>query len=224
MDEPTRREETARVSEVLPDESLGSNILIVGPTLSEKETIALDLLAESWTSDCRPFVITATDTASQFRSRFDGFTPPNRRTEDVYVIDCLDSGRGEEAPETPTCTLSTPADLTGIGICLSKGYDEFGRPEGRFVLVDNLSTLLVYSDVDRIFRFLSTINNRVTELGDVTVQLMDDDAVDTADRNKLLQLFSSVIEVREEGGQTLFRVRGDTETTWDEYPSRGGAR
>ena len=63
MDEPKRREETARVRDVLPDESLGSNILIVGPTLSGKETIAFDLLAESWTSDCRPFVVTATDTA-----------------------------------------------------------------------------------------------------------------------------------------------------------------
>jgi RecJ-like exonuclease len=82
----------------------------------------------------------------------------------------------------------------------------------------------VYSDVSRIFRFVSTINNRVTELGDITVQTLDTDAIDTVSKNKLLQLFSTVIQVREDDGKTLFRVRGETETTWAEYPSRGETR
>lgn len=206
---------------MLPDETLKSNILISGPTFSGKDSIALDLLSESWASERRPFVITATDTADQFRSRFDALSPPNKRAEAVYVIDCTESGQTERASDTPTCTSATPADLTGVGVCLSKGYDEFGAPGGRVVLLDNLSTLLVYSDVDRIFRFISTINSRVTELGDITVQLLDTDAIDSVNKNKLLQLFGTVIQVKKDGGRTLFRVRGATETTWAEYPPQG---
>lgn len=224
MNQLATRKEGAQVSEILPDDALRSNILIIGPTLSEKDTIAFDLLAESWTSGCRPFVITATDTADQFRSRFDAFSPPKRRVEELYVIDCAESGQAEDTPEQLTCTSATPADLTGVGICLSKGYDEFGASGGRVVLLDNLSTFLVYSDVERIFRFISTINNHVTDHGDITVQLLDTDAVDTADKNKLFQVFSTIIEVKDDDGTTLFRVRGETETTWTEYPSRGGAR
>lgn len=218
MNEPTTRREWPRVSDLLPDKTLESNILISGPTLSEKDTIAFDLLAESWSSGRPPFVITATDTADQFRSRFDSLSPPNRHVEDLYVIDCTESAQDADATEKTTCLSATPADLTGVGICLSKGYNEFGEAGGRVILLDNLSTLLVYSDVNRIFRFISTINNRVTELGDITVQLLDTDAIDTVNKNKLLQLFSTVIQVREDEGKTLYRVRGETETTWAEYP------
>ncbi|WP_136715929.1 DUF7504 family protein [Halorientalis salina] len=224
MKKLTAQRDGARVSEILPDETLKSNILISGPTRSEKDTIAFDLLAESWASERPPFVITAMDTADQFRSRFNAFSPPNRRVEDLYVIDCTESGQNEDATGTPTCTSATPADLTGVGICLSKGYDEFGTTGGRVILLDNLSTFLVYSDVDRIFRFITAINNRVTEFGDITVQLLDTDAIDTMDKNRLTQLFSTVIEVREDEGKTLFRVQGGTETTWAEYPSQGETR
>lgn len=218
---PTSRRERADISEILPEETLKSNILIVGPTLSEKDTIAFDLLAESWAAGHPPFVITATDAAEQFRTRFDSFCPTDRRVEDLYVMDCTETSQDEATTETPTCMVSTPADLTGVAICLSKGYDTFGSPGGRVTLLDNLSTFLVYSDVDRIFRFISAINNRVTNLGDITVQLLDTDAIDTVNKNKLLQLFSTVIEVREEGGKTQFRVRGETQTSWAEYPSQG---
>lgn len=216
--------ETARVSEILPEERSGLNVLVFGPTLGGKDLVAFDLLADTWSARRPPFVITATDTADQFRSRFGAFTPPERRVEDVYVIDCTEAGREENTTEPPTCTSATPADLTGIGICLSKGYDHYGTPGGRVVLLDNLSTLLVYSDVDRIFRFVSSINNRVTELGDTTVQLLDTDAIDTADRKTLLQVFSTLVEVREETGDTLFRVRGEAETDWYKRPARGETR
>ena len=221
MNESRMRGAGTRVSELLPDETLKSNILISGPTLSGKDAIALDLLAESWASGRPPFVITATDTAAQFRSRFDGVCTPNRRVEEFYVIDCTESGQDEHATETPTCTSATPADLTGVGICLSKGYKQFGAPGGRVILLDNLSTLLVYSDVDRIFRFISTINSRVTDAGDITVQLLDTDAIDRESKNKLLQLFETVIEVKQDGGTTLFRVRGPTKTSWTEFPPQG---
>lgn len=217
------RGERARVSEILPEGTLNSNILISGPTLADKDTIAFDLLTESWASERPPFVITATDTADQFRSRFSAVSPPNRRVGDMYVIDCAESWQDGDSTEMPTCTSSTPADLTGVGICLSKGYDQVEASGGRVILLDNLSTFLVYSDVDRTSRFVSAINNRVTEFGDITVQLLDIDTIDDTVKNQLFHLFPTVIEVRQKEGKTLLKVRGDTDTSWTEYPSTGEA-
>ena len=115
------------------------------------------------------------------------------------------------------CSVASPADLTGVGICLSKGYDRHGTGGDRRVLIDNLSTLLIYSDVGRIYRFLSVINSRIAEVGDATVQLLDVDAVSSEDKNKLFQLFSTVVQVQTEAGTMLFRIRGDTNTEWYEY-------
>lgn len=58
MQKPSRRKAGSRITAVLPEEVLDSNILITGPTLSEKDTIAFDLLADRWVSSHPPFVIT----------------------------------------------------------------------------------------------------------------------------------------------------------------------
>jgi len=207
--------ETATLADVLPSPQRRSDVLVIGPTLSDKDEIAFDLLAERWQDgDTNPFVVTASDSARALRSRFQGFVPRGRSAADLYVIDCSES---PDAESQSTCSVGSPADLTGVGICLSKGYDHYGTRGNRRVLIDNLSTLLIYWDVGRIYRFISAINSRIAEVGDATVQLLDTDAISSEDRSKLFQLFSTIVQVRMEAGKMLFRLRGDTTTEWYEY-------
>lgn len=212
--EATKRE---TVTAALPSDTRGSEILVIGPTLSDKDHIAFDILVDSWETEADPFVVTATDPAPQFRSRFESYIPPDRRVQDVYVIDCTETPQGERPGRQSGCSVSSPVDLTGVSVCLSKGYERYGNTGRRRVLIDNLSTLLIYSDIDRIYRFLSVINSRTSELGDATIQLLDTDAIDTEDRNTLFQLFSIIIEVRTDHDTSMFRVHGDTETRWTEW-------
>lgn len=216
------RTEAACVTDVLPADA--TDVLVIGPTLSDKDLIAFELLADPWGTDANPFVITATDSEVEFRSRFAPFVPAERRIEDVYVIDSTDGARARGGTPNSTCSVGTPADLTGIGVCLSKGYDQFGGGGGRRILLDNLATLLIYSDLDRVYRFLSTITGRVAELGDTTVQLLDDDALDAEEKHTLFGLFSTVVEVRTDADATMFRVRGETQTDWYEYQAPEGRR
>ena len=209
--------EKQTVAEVLPTDAGGSDVLVIGPTLSDKDQIAFDVLADSWETGRAPFVITATDTDAQFRDRFAPFVPAGHPAEELYVIDCT-----EQTPDSQSsCSVNSPVDLTGIAICLSKGYDQYGGG-GRRILLDTISTLLIYSSMDRVYRFLSKLNSRASELGDSTVQLLDSDAIDTEDRNTLFQLFPTVIEVRDEADRTLFRVHGDSETSWYEFQRQQG--
>ena len=206
--------ETATIADALSSTERRSDVLIIGPTLSNKDEIAFDLLAESWNEETAPFAVTAADSEQILRSRFREFVPRGRSAAEFYVIDCSESS---DAESESACSVASPADLTGVGICLSKGYDRHGTDGDRRVLIDNLSTLLIYSDVGRIYRFLSVINSRIAEVGDATVQLLDVDAVSSEDKNKLFQLFSTVVQVQTEAGTMLFRIRGDTNTEWYEY-------
>ena len=206
--------ETATIADALSSTERRSDVLIIGPTLSNKDEIAFDLLAESWNEETAPFAVTAADSEQTLRSRFGEFVPRGRSATEFYVIDCSESS---DAESESACSVASPADLTGVGICLSKGYDRHGTGGDRCVLIDNLSTLLIYSDVGRIYRFLSVINSRIAEVGDATVQLLDVDAVSSEDKNKLFQLFSTVVQVQTEAGTMLFRLRGDTNTEWYEY-------
>lgn len=217
-------EEKATVADGIPREALESDVLVVGPTLSDKDHIAFDMLAASWEDGPSPFVVTATDPAPEFRARFEPFVPAGRDIEEAYVIDCTEAAQPDGGAERGNCSVASPVDLTGISVCLSKGYDAAGTPGSRRVLVDNLSTLLIYSDIERVYRFTSTVTSHVSELGDATVQLLDTDAIDAENKNRLFQLFPTVIEVRPEAGATLFRAHGTAQTGWYEYQPREGRR
>lgn len=207
---------TATTADIVPPREYHSDILIIGPTLSDKDKIAFDLLAESWKENANPFVVTATEPERTLRSRVQEFVPPGRSAADLYVIDCSESTSSESQS---TCSVASPADLTGVGICLAKGYEKYGTSGKRRILIDNLSTLMIYSEIGRLYRFVSTINSRSAQVGDMTVQLLDADTIKSEDKTKLYQLFSTVIQVRMESGKMLFRVRGETNTEWYEYRS-----
>lgn len=222
-DEASTSYDTATVGDVRAPADLGATVLVTGPTLSNKDAVAFDLFGDGWT-DARPFAITATDPAAAFRDRLRPYVPAGRRAEDVYVIDCLEVSNSTDSDDPHTHGVGTPADLTGIGIALSKGYERYGTGQRR-VLLDNLATLLVYSDIDRVYRFVDVVTSRLTDLGNTSVHLLDGDTVEGTDRNKLIQLFSAVIEVRSEGDTTLFRVRDGTGASeWYEHTFRGEGR
>lgn len=222
--DPADPAERATVADGIPADARESDVLVVGPTLSDKDHVAFDVLAESWEGGPAPFVVTATEPAPQFRTRFEPSVPAGRHVEEVYVVDCTEAGQPDEEADQGGCSVASPVDLTGVSVCLSKGYDAHGSPGGRRVLVDNLSTLLIYSDIERVYRFTSTVTGHVSEVGDATVQLLDTDAIAAEDKNRLFQLFPTVVEVRPEGDATLFRVRGTAQTGWYEYQPRRDRR
>jgi len=216
--------EVAGIEAVLPPGTPTDNLLVMGPALSGKNRIACDLLGDAFAEDAQPIAVTATDTASQFRTRFEPYVSADHHVEDVLVIDALADASDPSARADRTLTVGTPADLTGIGVQLSKALERLppARREGACVLVDSLSTLLIYSDIKRLFRFVNAINRRLNEAGCRTVHVLDSDAVDSQHRQQLLQLFSTAVDVKEEAGQTKCRVRGERTTEWHEFaaPSR----
>ncbi len=96
------------------------------------------------------------------------------------------------------------------------------RRAGTRVLVDNLATSLVYTVIEPLYRFLHALLGRVTD-GGAVVATLDTDGTDDADRQALVGLFETVVEVRRAENGTEFRVvrREGVPNTWVRHTSRG---
>jgi hypothetical protein len=223
-DDEARTADPARVVDVLPSAAPRSDVLVLGPTLSDKDRLAFDLVIAAWQDGGVPFVVSATEAAREFRSRFDGVLPAELSAAAAYVIDCTEATTADDTTDDLTCRAASPADLTGVSICLSKALERFEPTDGRRILLDNIATLLIYSEFDRVYQFISAINRRADDANLGTVHLLDTDAIEATDRRKLFQLFPTVVQVRQNGERPLFRVRGRSESPWYEYRPMGGDR
>jgi hypothetical protein len=200
----------------LPSVTPGSNVLIRGPSLSGKRALAVELLSALPAGE-RPVALSTTSDATGFRERLAaiGHTDVADR---CYVIDAM---RSQVNGGSFACTdggghpltsyVTSPGDLTGVGMSMSRALQEAiadgDRPR---LLVDNLSTLLQYNSLERLYRFLHVLNGRSTTVGGVTVQVIHDDAHPERDVATLGHLFENVMDVVPGDGRTDVRVRDGT--------------
>lgn len=122
----------------------GTNLLLVGPALTGKRSLALDILAEGTRSGEGAVIVTTKDGADRilndFGKRLDYEGKP------VAVVDCVtkQQGVGEVRDDDRIRYTSSPVDMTGIGIKLSEILQEYyqdrGLPENRIMLQAALGT------------------------------------------------------------------------------------
>lgn len=189
----------------------GTNLLVSGPPMTGKQEYAVDILADGVLAGDGAIVVTTKDTAKQVREEY------ALRTDDedplVGVVDCVTRQQGN-----PTLTdhdlvryASSPVDLTGIGIELSEllrdFYEERGVTRNR-VLLHSLSTLLMYSNLQTVFRFLHVFTGRVQSADALGLFVIDDTGHDDQTMSTLKQLFDGALEVREDGDVREARLVG----------------
>ena len=187
--------------------SPGTNILVTGPALTGKRRLALEVLAAGAAAGEGSVVITTRDGADRVRSEFRSLlSEPEAAT--LGVVDCVSRQQGGSPTDSETVRYAaSPTDLTGIGIAFSElvetFYTEHDLRRNR-VLLDSVSTLLTYADLQTVFRFLHVLTNRVADADALGVHVVDSTAHDAEAMNTLKQLFDGVVEVTEaEDGLTV---------------------
>ena len=204
------------LADVLPDVELdpGTNVLVAGPPLTGKRRIAFDILASGANRGDGSIVVTTKDSADKviegFGDRVDDGVEP-----DIGVVDCVTKQRGigtiDDDPRIKYA--SSPVDMTGIGIKLSEFLQEFYEARGltqNRVLLHSVSTLLMYSDLQTVFRFLHVFTGRIQSADALGVYVIDSTAHDDQTMNTLKQLFDGVIELEEsaDGEEPEIRTAG----------------
>ncbi|WP_435064806.1 RAD55 family ATPase [Halobaculum sp. EA56] len=184
----------------------GSNVLVTGPPLSGKRELALDVLAEGTRDGEGAIMVTTKDSADRLLKQFAKREPYEGRP--VAVVDTVSRQQGvnDVRDSDRIKYTSSPVDMTGIGIKLSEFLEAFYKDRGirkNRVMVHSLSTLLMYSDLQTVFRFLHVFTGRIQSVDGLGLYCIDSTAHDDQTMNTLKQLFDGIIETSEDGEPTV---------------------
>jgi len=179
----------------------GTNVLVTGPPLTGKRQIARQILRHGLDGEEGAIVITTRDSADRVLSQFG--VDRDHEERPIGVVDCVTEHMGRSRTDTLTVKYaSSPVDMTGIGIGFSSFIEYFYRElerERNRVMVDSLSTLLMYATLQTVFEFMHAITSRVDDVDALGVHVIESTAHDEQTLHTIEQLFDGTIEVDETG-------------------------
>ena len=200
--------------EMLP---AGAGVMVIGPPMSGKDCILNSIVAQGLAAGEAVILIATTETGESAIGRFSA-------TANLRVIDCMSRSLGISTGDTEYIKrVAGPMDLTGIGVRAGQLLNEFGGRSVR-LCVDSLSTLLMYSGVQAVFRFMHVLMGRVAVSGALCACVVEEGMHDPQTIATLKQLFSAIIEVKVEGDVMYMRlVKAGARRKWREFRIEEGA-
>lgn len=206
--ETSSKEEGYRLADSIPGDvpesvPLGTNLLIVGPPMVGKQRVALRTLAQAPRYDQASILVTTSIPVNKLEHQYRKYAP----NEDLSHLRIIDATGAKAEGTRCTHTVSSPADLTGIGIGITENVRAVEGRRVRLGLV-SISTLLQYLDSERVFSFLHVLTNRVSQSGYLGVFTLDPDIYDTQTVQAIKSLFDAVVRLEEnEDGETSATFR-----------------
>ena len=183
----------------------GEGVLCHGPPLSGKREFLATLFDGAASAGHPALFVTTDETTAGLLDRFPESTP----VDTAAIVDCT----GAPAPDTDHVvrSVAAAADLTGIAVATSKVLDDLDTGRGPpVVAVDSLTTLTLYSEFDRVFRFVHSFVQQVRGSSGVIAMTVDDDSIDQQERSRLQSLVGTCVEFR--GGSECRLVERDGST------------
>jgi hypothetical protein len=199
-------------SDALPVEPIeaGSTVFVAGQSMSPAKNLATALVADGCQFGHGSLFISTTTTSERLLSRCDRMYPEFEFGR-AGVVDCTGQRVDGSAYSTPVRHISSQRDLTGIGMKFSALYESLHAASGgpvRAALV-SLSSLSVYVELRKLFRFIHTVSGRIDSAGGLGVFAIDPTAHDTRAVSTLSQIADGRIDVQEsEAADGELRVRG----------------
>lgn len=182
------------LSPIVPDPvAPGTNLLVTGPPTSDKREILLDLLAASFDGDAA-IVVSTKGTA---RELVETLTERTGRPDRIHGVECA-----QDSPENGdgVTSVTSPADLTGISMHVDRHLGEFAEAGLRPRLgLCSISTLLVYSDLQPVYRFLHVTTGRVAASDGLGLFVVDSDSHDEQAMSAIASLFDGRVRVAADG-------------------------
>ena len=205
----------------------GSNIMLIGPPMSQKEVILHNIMYHGAAiNENAVITVTTHESGAQILEWFkeNKLALPLSR---IGIIDCITKSMGGDAFETENIkNAGSPVDLTGIGVRISQFFDDFRMKKNipKIQLhINSLSAILMYSNIQTVFRFMHVFTGRIKVAGSLGIFVMDSGMHDEHTIATLQQLFDGVVEIKSENDRNYIRIVGlsSKPTPWLEYEIEG---
>lgn len=205
----------------------GSNIMLIGPPMSGKEVILNHILYHGAAENENAVItVTTRESAAHILEWFQQYKlelPMSR----IGIVDCVTKTLGGTTVENENIKIaSSPVDLTGIGVKISQFFEEFFMKKNTQKIqlhINSLSTILMYSNIQTVFRFLHVFTGRIKAAGALGIYVIESGMHNEQAIATLKQLFDAMIEIKSENDKNLIRVVGISSkpTPWFEYEIEG---
>lgn len=119
----------------------------------------------------------------------------------VGIIDC--TSQKEDVEDVRVRQLSSPGDLTGISLEFAKLLDEESEAEGIRIGFDSVSTALMYTEQQTLFRFLHVFTARISSGDMFGVFTMDPGMHEDTAYNTIRAVFDAEAEATDSGFTAL---------------------
>lgn len=187
----------------------GTCLLVTGPPLSGTTRLGTAALVAGHADGGATVAVTTEEPGGDVRDRFERFAGPAYDADRFAVVDCTGGPSDGLREDGPDQRVSSPSDLTGVGIALTRALNGLdGGEAGYRLLFDSLSTLLSYRDGETTFKFAHTVCSRLREAGALGLFTFDPGAHDDRTANTLRRTFDGAVELDPGEESPRARVRG----------------
>ncbi|KPN29628.1 hypothetical protein SY89_00342 [Halolamina pelagica] len=205
-----------QTAETLPDRLAGANSTLLLNSSFAGEENCTELLHPEAAADTNVLWVSFTKSPDQqlrrWREHADG------QPAEMGIVSVEDSTRsvaadtgagatgGPSLPETnaPIETVTSPNDLTGLGIRITEFLTEWAENENQTVVCfDSLTALLQYVELETAYEFLHILTGRLATVDAFAHFHMDPEAHDDQTIEILTGLMDAVVEVDEAGIQNV---------------------
>ena len=121
--------------------------------------------------------------------------------DQIGIIDC--TNREADIEDVPVRQLSSPGDLTGISLEFAKLLDDAGESTPIRVGFDSISTALMYTEQQTLFRFLHVFTARISSGEMLGVFAMDPGMHEEKAYNTIRAVFDAEVQVSNDGVEEL---------------------
>ena len=170
-----------------------SNVLLAAPSMGGSRAVCSSLLTEDL-ADPSVLFVSFTRRPSDCVAQWDdtGVDAGN-----IGIVTVGDGGGGSvDRPDVVTQNVSTPSDLTGLGIQIGQVLSEWEAPVA--VCFDSLTSMLQYVDFETAYEFLHAITGQFHAAGARAHFHIDPEAHDDTQVDGITSLMDARVDMRGE--------------------------
>lgn len=212
------------------DELLGGGmrpqdrVLLYGPSFQGKEVLARQAILSNLHRGCPVILVLTNSTVDDVRQSLGAMDARFPRFEDdglLLYVDAYSRSIGVDDEDPKVTYVDSAVDLNGISIGLNKVQAKIiAKHDEHLLVVDSVSTLVLYSNAQATFRFLQVLIGRARRAGATSLLLLDHGMHSEAEVQMFRHLVDGVLECRDTKERPQLKVEGlsvDRNPGWIDY-------